>query len=137
MEARRAAGNRLQPENILIHLRTIAASAAVSLFVAPAVAQEPGPAAESVTVTEEHLRGFARAVIDLSRIQQELAPRIQAADSDEQESIRRQAAERMTAAVQRQGLDPQTFNAISQAAEQDEQLVEKIQTYVREEAEGR
>jgi hypothetical protein len=123
----------------------IAASFTLLAIASPASAQSAAPAAQppattasepsqapAVAPSESQLRKFARAVIDLTEIQQEMEPRIQAAPEQERPALAQQANERMASAVQRHDLDAPTFNQIAAAVRQDPQLAQQVQAYVQE-----
>ncbi len=80
----------------------------------PAPATSP-PAASS-SFTDGDLQKFATAAIALNKIQADT----NVAPADKQP--------KMVAAVQQSGLDPQKFNAIAQAAQNDPALQQRIQT---------
>lgn len=115
---------------------------ALAALPAAALAQDAAPpappaAAEAETIIEvsdAQLRSFAGAVVELSGLQQEFGPRLQAASPEEQPAIQQEAQTRAMAVVQKHQLDAQTFNGIAQAAQQDAELAQKIDIYVRERA---
>jgi hypothetical protein len=122
----------------------IAAGMATALSVSPAIAQEaaapqaaPADAATAAPISDEDVKKFARAVVDVQRIQDELAPRLQGEDAEAQQAARQEAQQRMIAAVQSHDLDPDTFNRINQAAQSDPQLVQRISDEVRALSGGR
>jgi hypothetical protein len=101
----------------------------------PAVAQPAQPAAAEAApaaFSEVQLRGYAKAWIALSRVQEEMNPRIQATSGDERAALERQAAERMGASVAENGLDVDTFNRISTAMRSDSALSQRITGFVQE-----
>jgi hypothetical protein len=115
---------------------TLVASCAAAAASPAAFAQEASSPA-AAQVSESQLRSFARAVIDLNLINQEMAPRIQAADAEARPALEQQAQQRMESAVRRHNLDPQSFNRISAAVEQNPELVQQVQSLVQEESAGR
>jgi hypothetical protein len=115
---------------------TLVASCAAAAASPAAFAQEASSPA-AAQVSESQLRSFARAVIDLNLINQEMAPQIQAADAEARPALEQQAQQRMESAVRRHNLDPQSFNRISAAVEQNPELVQQVQSLVQEESAGR
>lgn len=89
---------------------------------APASTPEPAasapaasaPAAPATAFTPEDIQKFARAVTEVAKIQGDAT----VAETDKQA--------KMAAAVQAQGLEPQKFNEIAQAAQTDPALQEQI-----------
>jgi hypothetical protein len=82
----------------------------------PAAAPAPAsPAAPNATFSPGDIQKFAKAAVALNKIQTDTT--IAAADKQQ----------RMAAAVQAQGLEPQKFNEIAQAAQTDTALQQQIQ----------
>lgn len=109
-------------------MKTVAIPA-VALFLlgAPAAAQTTSEAPPPQTGSQQQesysdtqVDSFAKAVISVQEIQTN-------ATLDQE-----QKQEAMVAAVEEAGLDPQTYNSISQAAQTDQQLLERIQLAVAE-----
>src|SRR3546814_125266 len=95
-------------------------SAGTLAFSSAAMAQEtaPSPAAPSSTaanVSDADIQKFAKAAVELEQIK---------ADTAVPEESKQPL---MLAAVQKQGLDPEKFNSIAQAAQADPTLQQKIQ----------
>jgi TolA-binding protein len=111
-----------------------AAQAAAQAPATAAPAPAPSAPAQAVTPSDAQLRSYAKAVIDLTAIQQEMEPRIQSAAETERQALQQQAGQRMTAAVQRHDLDPNTFNLITAAAREDPELAQQLRSYVQAEA---
>lgn len=104
-------------------LSVVAACAAASA----ASAQDAGPAAPppaeaapapAANYSDAEVQSFASAIIAVNKIQGDAT----LAEADKQP--------RMLEAVQQAGLDPQKFNEISQAAQADTALQQRIQTAV-------
>lgn len=91
--------------------------------VPPPAASEPAPAAPQ-NYSDAQVDSFATAVVKVQEIEADAAI--------EQEA--KQTA--MVAAVEESGLDPQTYNSMSQAAQQDPQLLERIQLAVAQRTGG-
>src|SRR3546814_19213733 len=98
-------------------------SAGTLAFSSAAMAQEaapaPSPAAPSSTaanVSDADIQKFAKAAVELEQIK---------ADTAVPEASKQPL---MLAAVQKQGLDPEKFHSIAQAAQADPTLQHKTQT---------
>ncbi|MFN3389698.1 MAG: DUF4168 domain-containing protein [Allosphingosinicella sp.] len=114
-----------------------AAAAAALTLASPALAQASAPAAQpqqAAAVSDEQLRSFANAWLELSRIDQQFAPRMEGANAEQKQALEAEAQARMAAAVERHDLDAPTFNRIAAAAEQDPEMARKIGEYAREAA---
>lgn len=114
-----------------------AAAAAALTLASPALAQASAAAAQpqqAVAVSEEQLRSFANAWLDLSRIDRQFAPRMEGASAEQKQALQEEAQATMVAAVERHDLDAPTFNMIAAAAEQDPEMARKIGEYAREAA---
>ncbi len=104
-------------------LRAFAVGAAVGAMTLIGAAAH----AQDMQVTDQQVNAFARASLAVQEINSRWAPRIQNAEnSDEAAEIRRQAVERMAAAVEAEGLDVQTYNQIYTMAQNDPELAEQI-----------
>lgn len=116
-----------------------ALSCALLALAAPSLARAPSPLATppAQAPSDSELRRFARAAVAVVAIQQEMAPRIQAAPAHERAALAQSANERMAAAVRQHDLDAQAFNRISAAIEQDPDLAQQVQVFVQEEAAAR
>lgn len=95
------------------------APAALAQTAAPAAASPPAAvapdAAASTSFSDDDLKKFASAAIEINKIQSDTAT----ADTDKQP--------KMLAAVQKSGLPPEKFNQIAEAAQTDPALQQKIQ----------
>lgn len=98
------------------------ATAAGAQNAAPTSPTATQPAPEAPATQQDYsdaqVDSFAKAVVKVQEIQGDA--------TIEQEA--KQTA--MVAAVEEAGLDPQTYNSMSQAAQQDPQLLERIQLAV-------
>ena len=129
----------IQLKTFKLFAYTIAAPTALAVSSPAALAQDgPPPAsAPAADVSQPQLRSFARAIVDLNAIHQELGPQIETAPEAEKPALQQQAQARMTAAVEQHDLDPQTFNQISAAVEQNPQLAQQVRNYIHEETTAR
>lgn len=93
---------------------------------APMPAEQAAPATETINVGDQEIRSFALALVEVDKIQRQYAPQIQSAGADERPALEQEVNEKMMTAVEKQGLDPQTFNAISATAKENPELEGKI-----------
>lgn len=93
-------------------------------------AQSPAPAEGDVGgFSEVQLESYANAVVKIQEIDRAWQPRIdQAQNKEEAEQLTTQATDAMVGEIQAQGLTVQEYNAITQAAENDERLYDRIVT---------
>jgi hypothetical protein len=94
--------------------------------VAPAPAPEPAGTTETVEIDAQQIRGFAMALVEIDRIQKQYQPRLEAAPEEQRPTLVEEANAQMAGAVRAQGLEPETFNAIAAAAQEDSQLRDQI-----------
>lgn len=105
-----------------------AALAAAPLALAPmsAGAQTAQPLAEAPA--EAEVESFALAMIDVQKIVGAYQQRLSTVgDEAEAEAIRREASLQMVEAVEAQGLEVSRYNAIAEAAREDQDLARAIQ----------
>ncbi|MFO7856570.1 MAG: DUF4168 domain-containing protein [Paracoccaceae bacterium] len=75
----------------------------------------------------EQLDSFVMAMIEVRRIGEEVRPELEAAtDPAEQQEIQQQASERMVEAVEAEGIEVETYNAIIEDANADPELATRI-----------
>ena len=88
------------------------------------------PAAQTPNVSSEQLKSFAMASLEVDKISQEYAPKLQAAESaQDQEAVRQEATEKMVDAVQKKGLTVEDYRRIAIAARANPDLAREIETY--------
>ena len=134
--------SRTLPFSLLLSTAALAAAPAIHAQEAASAApqpaqQQPAPATPAETIGEPELRSFARAVIDLEAIQREIGPQIEAAPEEARPELQQQAQQRMTSAVQRHNLAPESFNRIAAAVRQDAELAAQVRVYLEEETGAR
>jgi hypothetical protein len=124
----------------MLHSRfTLSAVAALALIAgaawSPALAEAPTTTppqapADRPAVSNDQLKSFAVASLEVERISQEYAPKLQAAKTPaDQESVRQEATEKMVDAVQKKGLSVEEYRRIAIAARADPQIAHQITTY--------
>lgn len=111
-------------------LKTATAVVALGLFAAPValtVAAQPAQA-QSQEFSDQQLEAFVVALDDIMVISGQLREQAEQASSQEEvEQLRQNANQQMVDAIQRAGLDVETYNEISNAMRTDAQLAEEIQ----------
>lgn len=116
----------------MILLRSLGLAA--SLLVAPAVsAQDVAPLpTQAASFSDEQLRNFARAVIDLRALSDVYSPRLRAASIENAKEVRAEAKDKAVAAMRKHMLTPETYNRIQLAAQKDKALDARISTFIEE-----
>ncbi|QKT04655.1 DUF4168 domain-containing protein [Ectothiorhodospiraceae bacterium 2226] len=129
-----------------------AALAAAMAFTLPAMAQEggygqpdgaqgqpmppaaqPEPQLQAEDLDDEQLEAFAAAFVEVDKIRAQYEPELERSEDPQQAmEIQRQANEEMIQAIENEGLDPQTYNAIAMAAGPDEQLRNRLLDMIEE-----
>lgn len=87
---------------------------------------QTAPATAPTSFSDEQIRKFASAWLQIRSVHEQYKPQLDAAPAEQKPALEQEANARMTAIVEAQGLEPETFNAISTAADQDEQLRARI-----------
>jgi len=112
----------------------IAAVAGLALSTAvpgEARAQQQTPAATEIA--DEQLDAFVDAALDVQRVQQELSTELQGVeDRDEAQRLQQQAQQQAIQAIEAQGLTPDEYNDIVQAANNDRELYSTILAMMEE-----
>jgi hypothetical protein len=104
---------------------------AAGLPSAPAAAQQgAAPPAETGATgdfSQAKLQSYAAAVMKVQEIDRSWQPRIQQAqDQQEAEAMTTEATTQMIGEIESQGLSVEEYNAITQAAQQDRELYDRI-----------
>lgn len=95
-------------------------------------AQQQAPQAEDFS--DQQLQNFASASQEIAGISQNYTQQLQDAEgSDQQQSIREEANQRMVEAVQDSGLEVEQFNRIGQAVQNDPEMMQRVQQMAQEE----
>jgi hypothetical protein len=116
----------------MILLRSIGAS--LLLMSAPAaLAQQVAPRATQTTAfSEQQLRNFAKAVVELRALSDIYSPRLKAASLDNAKEIRAEAKTKAVAAMSKHQLTPDLYRLIQEAAQKDAALDKRITGYLDE-----
>ena len=111
-------------------LLTGAAWAPVALAEGETTTPPQAPSAPRPNVSQEQLKSFAVASVEVDKISQEYAPKLEAAKSaSDQEAVRQEATEKMVDAVQKKGLSVEDYRRIAIAARANPDLAREIETY--------
>lgn len=120
-------------------LFTLGSGSAAWAQTAPEAAQPPtqatqttpqAQASEPANISDGDIAKFAQAQTEVQGINSEYSQKLQDASGDAQKAqqVQHEATEKMIKAVERTGLDVDTYNQIAQAAQHDAQLRERIQS---------
>lgn len=97
----------------------------------PAAASQPEPGGAAVReFTDDELKSFAEASLQVERIGSKWNPQIsEAEDKAAEEKLREQAMGEMVEAVQQKGLSVDRYNRIALAVQSDPEIARTVQTY--------
>lgn len=115
----------------------ITSFAALFLAFGPAVvetsAQQAAPADAEASLTDDDLRSFAHAYLEVQEITQETQERMaSAANAEEAQALQAEAQAEMTTAVQEQGLTTENYTEIVEVLNEDDALRERFSIVVTE-----
>ena len=100
-------------------------SSSVAQTAAPA-----SPQAGTTEFTQDQLKSFAAATLEVEQLHQKYSPQIAAAkEPSEQEAVRGQAVEEMTKAVRGEGLSIEEYNSIVTQLYTDPEMARSIEAY--------
>lgn len=113
--------------------------AALLMAASPVAAQTAGSGAGEGTqgmpqqtqqFSEQKLESFAEAVIDVNKVSEDFAARLnQGGDED---ALRQEAQVQMVQAIQDTGLSVQEYNTISAAAQHNPEVAQTVEKHLRE-----
>jgi hypothetical protein len=108
----------------------LASVMAVPLSAAAQTAAPASPQAGTAEFTEDQLKSFAAATLEVEELHQKYSPQIAAAkEPSEQEAIRGQALEEMTEAVRGEGLSIEEYNGIVSQLYADPEMAKTVEAY--------
>src|SRR5690606_5730050 len=82
-------------------------------------------------LTDDDLRSYAMAAVQVQRISEAYQPRMEAAESaQQQEELRNQAMEEMVQAVEKEGLTVLKYNQISSVSQTDPEIASRIEKHI-------
>ena len=100
--------------------------------------EQPMTGQPSAEYSDETLRSFAVAFLQVDAINREFTPRLQEATTpEEQQQIQEEASQEMVNAVESSdGISVQEYTSIMQAAQADPELAQKLTEYIGEASGG-
>jgi hypothetical protein len=114
-----------------------ALAALIGLWNLPAGAQssKPSPSQQASTnVSDKDLRSFAKAYVEYHKLRQSYEKQIgNVQDAKEKEKLQREGDAKVSKALEKQGLTPQSYNRLYTAVNNDEQLRKKALKLIEEE----
>lgn len=92
------------------------------------------PADGEAAFSDDQLKSFAVAYLEVDKITKEYLPKLkEATDTTAQQKVREEAGAKMVEAVQGSGgISVDEYNQIAQSAQTDPELANKITSYIRE-----
>lgn len=104
-------------------------------FGAPAWSQDGDDAAAGAdSVSDEELEQFVVAMSEIREIRMEYAPKLQEAESEEEQNqVRKEGREEMINAIEDSGLEADEYNQIGQSINNDEDLERRVRDMMQEE----
>ena len=121
---------KIQPA--VLTLSAVLASALILALALPMQAQDaqpkqPQPSTQQIEPSQDQLKSFASAAIEVQQIRSKWQTRMQEADNAEKaQELQVQAATEMVSAVQERGLTVETYKAIATAARDNPDLAGRI-----------
>ncbi|MFN4283057.1 MAG: DUF4168 domain-containing protein [Alphaproteobacteria bacterium] len=109
--------------------------AGASLALAQSSGASPAtpPSAAAASITQQELKTFAVAALEVKKINDTYRPRYQSAETPAaKEQVRKEATEKMSSAVQQQGLSVDKYNQIVRVAQADPEVAKQIDDYARQ-----
>lgn len=99
-----------------------------------ASAQEPKPVVAQKNVSDKELQNFAKAYVAYHKIRQSYESRLSTVqDPKEREKIQREGDAKVSQALQKQGLTPDSYNRVFAAVNNNEQLRKRALKLIDEE----
>ncbi len=100
-------------------------------WASPAWSQSPGPSPQEApkpkAFSPTDLQSFARAAVKVKKLNEIYQPKLQAAETpEEQQTVRRDATAKMTEAVEKEGLSVDKYNEIYLAARSDPEVADEV-----------
>jgi len=129
---------KIQPT--VLALSTILAGVLILSLALPLQGQDSQPRqqqppAQQLEPSQDQLKSFVSAALEVQQIRSKWQPRIQAADSAEQaQELQVQASTEMVSAVQDKGLTVDTYRAIAMAARDNPELASRITKLMEQQA---
>lgn len=91
------------------------------------------PAAAAASITDQELKSFAVAALEVKKINDNYRPRYQSADTPAaKQQVQKEATEKMSSAVAQKGLTVDKYNQIVRVAQADPEVAKTIDDYARQ-----
>lgn len=107
----------------------------IGLWSLPAQAQDsPKPSQMSTNLSDKELRSFAKAYVEYHNLRQAYEKQIGATqDAKQKEKLQREGDAKVSKALEKQGLTPQSYNRLYTTVNNNEQLRRKVLKMIEEE----
>jgi hypothetical protein len=107
----------------------------IGLWSLPAEAQDsPKPSQMSTNLSDKELRSFAKAYVEYHNLRQAYEKQIVATqDAKQKEKLQREGDAKVSKALEKQGLTPQSYNRLYTTVNNNEQLRRKALKMIEEE----
>jgi hypothetical protein len=100
---------------------------------APLAKPAPPPAAAAAAISEQELKSFAVAALEVKKINDSYRPRYRSADTPAaKEQVQKEATEKMSSAVEEKGLSVDKYNQIVRVAQANPDVARQIDDYARQ-----
>lgn len=122
--------------SLAIGLASLATLAHAQEAAPPVMEQQAPAAADPATLSEDKLRSFAIAFVEVSKVTQSYQPQFEsAATPEDRERIQQEAGQQMVQAVDSaEGISVDEYNQIIQAAQADPELAQRLNGHISEAA---
>ncbi len=91
------------------------------------------PAAAAAAISEQELKSFAVAALEVKKINDSYRPRYQSADTPAaKEQVQKEATEKMSSVVEEKGLSVDKYNQIVRVAQANPDVARQIDDYARQ-----
>ena len=85
------------------------------------------------TINQQQLQTFATAALEVQRISDDYQSKFEASNTpQERQKIQQEATDKMTKAVEEQGLTVDQYNQVARAAQADANVAKQINDYLRQ-----
>ena len=113
-----------------VHILSACLVAALLTLAVPAADAQTGGADHEFT--QQEIQSFARASLEVDRLNQVWIPRLQQAETQvEAEALRSEAVSEIVEAIEAEGIELETYNAIIEEAQTNPDFAQEIDEYRR------
>lgn len=100
---------------------------------APVAKPATPPAAAAAAISDQELKSFAVAALEVKKINDSYRPRYRSADTPvAKEQVQKEATEKMSSAVEEKGLSVDKYNQIVRVAQANPDVARQIDDYARQ-----